>query len=443
MSYQALYTEFLAKSRYNDIPDSPAARATLRALIDQTRSDLRNCSESITRRQISRVLELQESLLAPIRTLFPEILIEIFRLVIETSTNPGITYISRLRWHVPISAFVPKLSGCIFLFTWTCFWWRHEAISYSPFWSRIRVQHRSDPLPTRSAEVAAFLNECILRSGVSAPMSIDIYSVTDGSPPAVSTMLAAQAYRWRQAVLLFTSLHSLVIMFPSKPSSTRFPLLEDLSCRFYYTDSRILPVPNPILECRPPLQKLELHELMESYADIIASRNLKFLKVGCYSGVSFAKLLLMCPCLESLQVGSFVFREDPDANQAICQSSLLSFAIGPDFSDDYPTFDNGSWKCVTLPKLTKLEVNHLDLYYKIWTALLSELKEVVKRSQCTLRHVNLFKHGRWPVLETAENFLQDLLVNPEECFVDEVPWQEWKANNAVVAYESDSDDSEW
>ncbi|KAF9067280.1 hypothetical protein BDP27DRAFT_922318 [Rhodocollybia butyracea] len=83
------------QKRHNDIPISPVARARLRALIDQTRSDLRACSKTITRSQISRVLELQESLFAPIQTLPSDVLTEIVQLAIETSrdlvlpTNPG------------------------------------------------------------------------------------------------------------------------------------------------------------------------------------------------------------------------------------------------------------------------------------------------------------------------------------------------------------------
>ncbi|KAF9058981.1 hypothetical protein BDP27DRAFT_1431989 [Rhodocollybia butyracea] len=48
-AYQALYTEFLAKSRHNDIPDSPVARDRLHVLIAQTRSDLETCPESTIR----------------------------------------------------------------------------------------------------------------------------------------------------------------------------------------------------------------------------------------------------------------------------------------------------------------------------------------------------------------------------------------------------------
>ncbi|KAF9058973.1 hypothetical protein BDP27DRAFT_1431984 [Rhodocollybia butyracea] len=437
-AYQALYTELLAKSRHNDTPNSPVTRAALRALIDQTRNDLQTCSESTIRNQISRLLELQESLLAPIRTLPSDVLIEIFRIVIETAGIPGITY----TWKVGDPTV--KLSGYIFILTWICFWWRNEALSYSAFWSRIAVHnHTSWSVPPRTevgAEVGAFLNECILRSGVSAPMSIKICSTGNKSTPlAVIAVLVAQAHRWRHVVLLSTSFHW-PGMFPSKPSPTRFPLLEDLSCQIY-TDSGIDSVQNPILECHPPLQKLELHKLSESYVDIIASWNLKSLKVGCYSGVSFARLLLMCPCLEFLQVRAFTSTGNSDANQVTCQSSLLALAVGPDLGDDC-MFSNGPWECVTLPKLTKLDIDLLDVSdHEHWTALLSELKEVIKRSECTLQRVNLFKDDRWPtsVLEMVEKFLQDLPVRLEGCFIDEVPWQEWKANDMAGAYDSDND----
>ncbi|KAF9058972.1 hypothetical protein BDP27DRAFT_1431982 [Rhodocollybia butyracea] len=427
-AYQALYTEFLDKSRHNNIPSSPVARATLRALIDQTRRDLKTCSERPIRIQISRVLKLQESLLASIRTLPSDILIIIFRLVIETSTYPGITYSTRK---------FRRLSGCIFLFTWICFWWRHEAISYPTFWSRIKVAHITyaywGKLPT--TEVTAFLNECILRSGVSVPMSITISLERRPSPTVVTvitTMLVAQAHRWRQAALSFLVLQQIDSVFPFKPSSTRFPLLEDLSFR---SDDRS--VHNPILECRPPLQKLEISELSESYADVIASRNLKVLKVRCYRGVSLARLLHVCPCLEFLSLRSFRFTEDRDANQITCQSSLLSLSVGGDIT--YGGMENGAWNCVTLPKLTKLSVM-LSSFHELrqWDAYepestLNELNEVVKRSGCTLQRVNLLaidddsSSRSKSVLEVVENFFQGLPVEAERCFVEDVPLQEWKA----------------
>ncbi|KAF9064452.1 hypothetical protein BDP27DRAFT_1333561, partial [Rhodocollybia butyracea] len=263
--YQALYTESLAKSRRNDFPDSPLARARLRALIAQTRSDLQTCSANTVHSQISRVLELQESLLAPIRTLPSDVLIDIFQLVIETSDEPGITYPSSksLKSH--------KLAGYIFLLTWICFWWRDEALSYSAFWSRItftydlqRGRIRSRDAPVLNTEVIAFLIECILRSGASVPMSIEVFLRGDDTPPAIITtsltMLVARSHRWRQAVLSFKDLYLVYTMFPSKLklSPTHFPFLKDLSFRCSGGVSSTYSGKNPILECHPSLQNLEL-----------------------------------------------------------------------------------------------------------------------------------------------------------------------------------------
>ncbi|KAF9068794.1 hypothetical protein BDP27DRAFT_1421604 [Rhodocollybia butyracea] len=316
-AYQILSTEFLAKSRHNNIPDSPAARDRLRVLITQTRSDLGTCLESTSRSQISRVLELQESLLAPIRTLPSDILIDIFQLVIETSSEPGITY----SWKTWRST---KLSGRIYPLTWICFRWRDESLSHSAFWSGITFNYGLDVQP--SPEVSAFLCECILRSGDSVPMNIYLSSRGYGSAPAVVAMLVARAHRWREASLFFVSPQQFHSMFPFKPSSTRFPLLENLSvqCDDYWID----PVPNPILECHPPLQKLCLWSLSESYIDLIAGQNLKVLTLHRYYGVSLARLLLMFTRLESLTLESFYFRGNPDAQQIPCQSSLLNLEIG-------------------------------------------------------------------------------------------------------------------
>ncbi|KAF9068781.1 hypothetical protein BDP27DRAFT_1403012 [Rhodocollybia butyracea] len=426
-TYQALYAEFLTKSRQNDIPNSPVVRDRLRALIAQTRSDLLTWSESTTCTcsQISRVLELQESLLAPIRTLPSDVLTKIFQLVIETSDEPEITYSS---WKYT------KLSGCIFLFTWVCFWWRDEALSNSIFWSRIAVYDESSEwdAPPTTSEVAAFLYDCILRSGVSAPLSIKIsISLRRGTcPPAVTTMLAAQAHRWRQ-VALSVDMRSDQIgsLFPFKPSSTHFPLLEDLSFRCY--GPNIDAVQNPILAYYPPLQKLELDDLSESYADVIGSRNLKVLKLGCYSGVSLARLLDMCPCLEFLKLGSFSFTASPNATKQItCQSSLLTLDIHGDMV-------NGLWKGVTLPELTKLHVKLPD--FGGWheadvkadtQASLSELKDVLKRSGCALQHVNLVTDSdreEWGMylLPMMEKFFEDLPAKAVGCFVEGMPLQEW------------------
>ncbi|KAF9062364.1 hypothetical protein BDP27DRAFT_1427996 [Rhodocollybia butyracea] len=273
-----------------------------------------------------KVLKLQESLLAPVRTLPSDIITAIFQLFIETSSKPGITYSTE-------NFYPTKLSGSIFLLTWICFWWRHEAISYSIFWSRIKVALHFQYGSPRSIEMTAFLTECFLRSGVSVPLSIGV--VSSHILPSVITMLTAQAHRWRQATLSLGSAEHVNSLFDFEPSSMRFPLLKDLSFEPYpgWTRDTVV-MSNRILECHPPLQKLELDELLESYADVIASRNLKILKLGCYWGVSLARLLHICPCLEFLKLESFKFRGNPDVKQITCQSSLLTLVIGGHIKDE-------------------------------------------------------------------------------------------------------------
>ncbi|KAF9060919.1 hypothetical protein BDP27DRAFT_392815 [Rhodocollybia butyracea] len=261
-AYQTLCTEFLTKSRHNDIPNSPVARARLRTLIDQTRSDLQIYSEGTTHSQILRVLELQESLLAPISTLPSEVLIAIFEQVIETSSEPGITFTS---WRYT------RLSGYILSFTWICFWWRYEAVSYPTFWSRMKIDFHNRDDSLRTTEMTAFLSECILRSGVLAPLSIGIVLVIHDLLPSLVSLLVAQAHRWKQATFNSSAFSSRFIngWFPSKSSSTRpyFPLLQDLTFKSQHSIR--------ILECHPPLRKLTLSELSESDADVIASQDLK------------------------------------------------------------------------------------------------------------------------------------------------------------------------
>ncbi|KAF9060361.1 hypothetical protein BDP27DRAFT_769539 [Rhodocollybia butyracea] len=425
--------EFAYQTLY--IPNSPVARAGLRALIDRTQSDLQTCSEITICSQISRVLELQESLLAPFRTLPSEVLTEIFQLAIETSSKPGITYSST-------SLEPTKLSGCIFLLTWICFWWRNEALSYPTFWSRIMVY---DPSHARlTTEVTAFLTECILRSGVSVPLSIEISLQSDESPPAVIDMLVARDHRWRLATLSFGSPRQIATTFPFEPSATHFPLLKNLSFRSY-NHSSIGSVQNPILECHPPLQTLELSVLSESYPDVIGSRNLEALKVGCYSGVSLARLFHICPCLEFLTLQSFEFKGNPGTNQITCQSSLLTLDIGGDKVNE-DKVEHGAWTGVTLPKLTKLDVTLPDLIdHDYWEAAyeadtsLSELKEVVKQSKCTLQRVNLimyavdYKQLLEPqlTLQTADKFFEDLPVRVEGSFVENESLNKWREGMAI------------
>ncbi|KAF9068777.1 hypothetical protein BDP27DRAFT_1421590 [Rhodocollybia butyracea] len=174
-------------------------------------------------------------------------------------------------------------------------------------------------------------------------------------------------------------------MFPFKPSSTSFPFLEDLSFQCYFDDPGIDPIRNPILECHPPLQKLELSVLLESYTDVIASRNLKVFKIDHYIGVSLARLLHMCPCLEFLTLQSFEFRGNADAKRITCRSSLLMLDIGCGYVDEVHKVASGAWTGFTLPNLAKLNVTLPDLINEEnWEAAydgdtsLSELIEVVK-----------------------------------------------------------------
>ncbi|KAF9060923.1 hypothetical protein BDP27DRAFT_1429508 [Rhodocollybia butyracea] len=174
-------------------------------------------------------------------------LIAIFEVLIETSGEPGITF---KFWMST------KLSGRIISLTWILVATRGYFILY------LLVQD----------------------SRVSVPIRIEI-SIHGIFTPVLFDMLVAQAHRWRQAALSFEFVDLINTMFSFKPSSTHFPLLEDLSFRCYNNFSKYFGQ-NPILQCRPPLQKLELDILLESYADLIASQNLKVLKPGKYIGVS-------------------------------------------------------------------------------------------------------------------------------------------------------------
>ncbi|KAF9065483.1 hypothetical protein BDP27DRAFT_1424795 [Rhodocollybia butyracea] len=257
-------------------------------------------------------------------------------------------------------------------------------------------------------------------------------------------MLVAQGHRWRRAALV--SVHPGNILFLLKHSATRFPLLEDFS---YNSGTNITFLPAPFLEYHPPLQKLELSVLLKSDADAIASQSLKVLKIHRYCGGSLARLLHLCPCLEFLTLQSLDFREGSDDNLITCQSSLLALDIGGDLDNDRKV-EHGAWTYVTLPKLTKLDVTLPDLVdierwpeaaFEAGTSL-SELKMVVKRSECPLQRVNLIVYAGYynmegkPELEVVEEFLEDFPVKAERCFVQDVPLQEWKAE--ILATVSDS-----
>jgi hypothetical protein len=272
LSFQLLYSayqhrseEILTKLRSNNFPKSSVERAHLRALIARTRSDLNLCSDIITRIQVLKTLELQESLLAPIRILPSEILTGIFDLVIRTG-YPEISYISLPR----------KLRGTIFTFTWVCAWWRSEALSHPAFWSRIGINlpmggPKVDVGPR--VHVLKFMQECILRSGSRAPMDIMIDIAFGWMPSAhfnVLETLVNRANRWRtlkfygygtlDANLEFFDLFA--TQLASSSSKSLFPLLEESRIHLFLCDIDRTQSPlASLFYYIPPLQKLDARGL--------------------------------------------------------------------------------------------------------------------------------------------------------------------------------------
>ncbi|KAF9065170.1 hypothetical protein BDP27DRAFT_1332393 [Rhodocollybia butyracea] len=457
LSYQKDYTETLTKIRSNDIPSSSDEKDELHARIVRARNDLDSCTEDTICAHILKTLELQESLLAPIRTLPSEILHEIFQLVVRTSLKTGLKVGIRYASGNQKSR---KLSGTAFLFTWVCICWRNEAISQPALWSCIDVQFRYINLQHHSFEALELLKECILRSGSYAPMDVRIgldYSNHQAISPAcldILEMLLGRADRWRtlrlnafgrsnfprQIIDLFDAKHA------RAPSVPLFPLLEDLelTLRRYKPPSLA-----PMFHYFPPLRSLDIPSLFES--DTLNFDVLWKLRVGVYNGHSLAGLLRRCPSLKYLKVSRFASQHRSTWTTSSINTQVISHPLLSrlEVGNIDKNFRYGAWSFVCLPSLTQLDVSvnseEEDLEAPVeLRAPLIELKEMIQRSKCTLEKVNLIlpELDTTPpdvALETAEKFFEDFPAPYLSLRVDHMPWPDWRQVQEDVQEDLEAD----
>ncbi|KAF9065175.1 hypothetical protein BDP27DRAFT_1450379 [Rhodocollybia butyracea] len=404
LAYQKDYTKTLTKVRSNDIPGSSGEKAELHAYVVRACKDFDSCAEDTTRTHISKTLELQESLLAPIRILPSEILYEIFQLVVRTSSRPG--FEPGIRYVAPKNCMGNgKLCGTDFLFTWVCVWWRNEAPSQPAFWSCIDVRFRHrDPHP--SFEMLEFLKQCISRTGSYAPMNIRIdldYSNNQTIAPArlrVLETLLERADRWRtltlnaygrldfslQIINLFDANHA------RAPSVPLFPALEDLMLTLRRCDPPSL---ERMFHYFPPLQSLDTSALFET--DTVNFELLLKLRVRVYTGHSLAGLLRKCPSLKYLKVSCFTSQHRSTLATSFIDTNVISHPLLSRIEmGSVRNIHLGAWSFVCLPSLTQLDVSlyatiperELEEIFELGTPL-TELREMIERSRCTLEKVNL------------------------------------------------------
>ncbi|KAE9385272.1 hypothetical protein BT96DRAFT_949954, partial [Gymnopus androsaceus JB14] len=298
------YEEFLNKSRSNDIPKSSIEQSQLRALIDETRRDLEKCTNEIGCIDIAKVLEVQESLLAPIRTLPTEVMCFILHLVVSSGYHHGVI---ELTVDAEDGEFECK-SEEISLLSKVCSRWREIIHSDPSFWSNIQLSGRVITkffLPADFRAMSTCLEEVLLRSGTAVPMCLDVCfssrswceSDTVGLFPILDA-LAEQASRWREAKLSFTGTkpHLVHMLEQVRSRTTKFPKLENL--RLYATNFDVFDPGffGTMFSHCPRLHTLELSSFRST--DLFDLRHLTTLTIYTYFGSSFAALLEKCPRLE-------------------------------------------------------------------------------------------------------------------------------------------------
>ncbi|KAE9394916.1 hypothetical protein BT96DRAFT_923164 [Gymnopus androsaceus JB14] len=354
------YEELLAKSRSNDVPKSTIERSQLRAHIEILRAD--------GVKPLSKVLELEKSLLSPIRNLPPEIMSLVFqfiagryRVILQQSTSS------------PIDA-----SDSIFPLTWACSWWREIIVSQPSFWTSLCIEAVS----TDNFEATgSLLKECLRRAGNVLPLHFRLrLSNVELSAPGlrgVLDALAEAASRWKDLKVRLS--HSGLL---DQVQAETFPVLESLCL---LADSQYDEhVSTPFIDC-PQLHALTMTCL--GLSDIIDLKHLTMLEICQYGGHFFAALLEKCPLLETFSVRYYSNPGSSDApSTPFYHTHLRSLEARIQF-DSVPS----AWQSVYLPKLTHLEVGvdvdaRADLRYAIMNRL-DELKAMITRSECVLDRI--------------------------------------------------------
>ncbi|KAF9065165.1 hypothetical protein BDP27DRAFT_1450375 [Rhodocollybia butyracea] len=421
--FQSQYKEVLTRCRLNDVPD----RSQLRTLIEHTRNELfiffGGGYEPFA--TLKKILECQESLLAPIRSLPPELIHEIFSFV---------TAADRISYKVGSRR--KKILGPVYPLTWVCHWWRRQALSRSTLWSSIDLGIVS---PKANLDVVKFFHDCILRTGGTACIPMDVcIDLTEygressghsfvGPHLQLLSLLICQANKWRSLVFkgpsedLFGRFNGIVTTLLNT-RTIFFPLLEKLTLSLdgpeWTTRSPLRPL-GTIFDSCPRLHTLETSSLW--FGGTIDLRNLKVLRVGSYSGPSLSTLFCACPLLQSLQITMFDYESRSAPESCYTHTNLSKLHINH-LPGDY--FAPDAWNSVKLPKLAELIVT-AHFMSSVWE--LDDFKEMLVRSECKLWRVNFFGSRRVPS-DVVESFFKDLPVDKESSilYVDNQRFDLWQ-----------------
>ncbi|KAF5371927.1 hypothetical protein D9757_011480 [Collybiopsis confluens] len=395
--------QYLSQCRSNTIPLSTLQVAQLKASIHSARAALEACGDDQThsRHELARILEFQNSLLAPIRKIPPEILSYIFMFV----ATP--IYCTRPNYYTS-----PKLQSLVFRLTWTCSWWRCHVVAEPALWSSFKIDC-DVPFRSYTADQRAFVRECVARSGDHTSLHWNFRNVRNIRSWSyllrhAKRLETLHCESWNLQMLhdelrrLFKRLHKKA---SEDSAEIFFPRLEHLSLAIpgvsdMQSLANIGPMDDLFAKC-PSLHTLSINLLRET--DPIDLSHLTDLRIGSYyMGRSFSALLSKCPMLQTFTVDRFV--ADPDL------FSRSSSYIPPLMHHTNLTalkitwFDRhcvpGFWKCVRLPNLTFLRVSVKGFRTSgdgELQGLLRELREMVLTSQSMPS-------------DTLESFLKELNV---------------------------------
>ncbi|KAE9401732.1 hypothetical protein BT96DRAFT_1018033 [Gymnopus androsaceus JB14] len=340
---QSAWEEAFSRSRSNCFPNSAVERSQLCALIEEIHSHLRETELQDARRiQLAKKLELQESLLSPIRRLPPEILSEILKLV-----TPDTIIVQR--------GFRSRAGDSIFPLTWVSFWWRETIVSQPSFWSCLELR---SPEPVLGS-IIPILRVCLARSGT-APICLHLhFHQTELTPWLCNVLddLAQHADRWRE-LKSTVDLPGLTYILKQAHNLTEnpFSILDTMKifCPFKICAEGILG--NSFVHC-PRLHNLQISHLRAT--DIIDLTHLSMLDVIFYKGCSFAVLLEKCPVLETLIVGyinksleGWETTSIPTVPR-VCHAHLQTLVLIIN-----KNVVAGAWQSVQLPNLTDLRVQY-------------------------------------------------------------------------------------
>ncbi|KAF5381214.1 hypothetical protein D9757_007874 [Collybiopsis confluens] len=440
-AYQDTYTKFRAKCRSNHIPISPLEEAELGDCIESTRHDLQNRSGSSAQDLLlSKTLDYQTSLLAPIRRLPPEIYSHIFSIFASISTSSGFNVhldVRRsLKYHKPRK----MLFGAVFTLTWVCSSWRAQAILQSDLWASLNlvIRENKDMLDNEGKELWSFLRECILRAGDFVPLDLrlDLPPTFPLYPDTLGAFecLMIHAHRWRRLIVDTAQLQIYFEFLKRLAASTKLsyplmlPSLEEIRINFQQgttPDERIMATATLFSESFPSCPRLQTigmsHLMLNGQFDRFF-QNLTVLEIGRFGGRSFAHLLGRCPLLRSLTIHDFRRTEDlsssPSDPCCFCHAHLsaLTLEIG-----EY--FPKGVWAddALCLPSLSELSVSFGEIYFDDFESTpsfshmqkvaLYELRGMLVRSQCRLRLVKVYKetvHGYCAAQNAIDEFLASI-----------------------------------